>query len=306
MRWRDSFHPYAFTTVLTWSMAYILTRLALQHFSAFSLGFLRYLIASVVLAVVAAVTRMAPPRRRDLPWFLLSGAVGISGYMVVFNIGQAQVSAATGSVVIATAPIITALLARVFYREALRPLQWAAIAVEFLGVGILTLMNGAFSANTGLLWMFAAALALGVYNLLQKKLTREYPALRASTYSIFFGALLLTVFAPPAFGELASAPPIQYVYLGVLGIGSSALGYVCWALAFSKAEKTSQVSNYMFLTPLLASAFGFLIAGEVPDLPTLLGGGVILAGVLIFNLGGRSRDAAGTEDQPRRGGGRPA
>ena len=274
-------------TIVFWSLAYVLTRLTLQYFSAFSLGFLRYLIASAALVLISLVTKMKPPRTGDLPLFFVSGAVGFFLYMIFFNQGQATVTAATGSVVIATVPLLTALLARIIYGEKLVGFQWAAILVEFFGVAVLTLMNGAFSINTGLLWLLAAALALSLYNLLQRKLTRTYTALQASTYSILFGTCLLAVFAPTAIREVSGAPAIQYLYLAVLGIGSSAVAYVSWAKAFSKAENTSQVSNYMFVTPFLTSILGFLLAGEVPDRATLVGGSIILAGVLIFNFGGK-------------------
>lgn len=285
MRLKDSFHPYAATTIVFWSLAYVMTKLALQHFSTFTLGFLRYLIASAILVVFMAINRMKLPKKTDLPWFLAAGAIGFFVYMIAFNMGQAQVTAATGSVVIATAPMITALLARVVYRESLRPIQWAAILLEFVGVLVMTLMNGVFSVNSGLFWMLLAALSLSVYNLLQRRLTRTYTAMQTSTYGIFAGTLLLAVFARGSFQELASASPVQLVYLGVLSVGSSAVGYVAWAKAFSKAEKTSQVSNYMFATPFLSSLMGFLLAGEVPDRATLVGGGIILLGVFLFNFG---------------------
>ena len=44
MKFKNSFHPYAMVTIVFWSLAYVLTRLTLQFFSAFSLGFLRYLV----------------------------------------------------------------------------------------------------------------------------------------------------------------------------------------------------------------------------------------------------------------------
>ena len=285
MKCKDSFHPYAMVTILFWSLAYVLTRLTLQYFSAFSLGFLRYFIASCALLVIAITTKMQLPRRMDFPWFLLAGGIGFFFYMIAFNQGQATVTAATGSVVIATVPVITALFARFIYREKLKGFQWIAIGIEFAGVAVLTLLNGSFSVNTGLLWLLAAALALSVYNLLQRKLTKKYTALQASTYSILFGTCLLAIFAPSAVGEVSQAPGIQYFYLLVLGIGSSAIAYVSWAKAFSKAKKTSQVSNYMFVTPFLTSILGFLLAGEVPDQATLIGGSLILLGVLLFNFG---------------------
>ena len=286
MKWKDSFHPYAAITILFWSLAYVFTRLALQTFSTFSLGFLRYLIASAALVVIALVTKMKPPRLRDLPLFFVSGVIGFFLYMLCFNQGQSTVTAATGSVVIATVPVITAFFARFLYGEQLRPLQWTAIAVEFVGVAVLTLLNSSLSLNSGLFWLILGALELSCYNLIQRKLTKRYTALQASTYSIFFGTLLLAIFAPTAIQEVSRAPAIQFVYLAVLGIGSSAIAYVAWAKAFSKAKQTSQVSNYMFITPFLSSIFGFLFAGEIPDSATVIGGSIILLGVLLFNLSG--------------------
>lgn len=288
MNFKNSFHPYAAVTIVFWSLAYVLTRLSLQYFSAFSLGFLRYFIASCALAVLALLTRMKLPKKGDLPWFLAAGGIGFFLYMIAFNQGQATVSAATGSVVIASVPVITAFLARLIYREKLRAFQWLAIFIAFTGVAVLTMLDGMLSINKGLLWLLLAALALSVYNLLQRKLTKSYSALQTSTYSIFFGTLLLAIFAPSSFREAAQAPAIQLVYLAVLGVCSSAIAYVSWAKAFSKAKQTSQVSNYMFITPFLTSILGYLLAGEIPDHATLIGGIIILTGLLIFNLGGRS------------------
>lgn len=287
MNFKTSFHPYAMVTIVFWSLAYVLTRLTLQYFSAFSLGFLRYFIASCTLFCMAVFMKMKLPSRKDIPWFLLAGGVGFFFYMIAFNQGQATVTAATGSVVIATVPVLTALFARLVYRERLMPFQWIAIFVEFVGVGVLTLMNSTFSVNAGLLWLLLAALALSIYNLLQRKLTQKYSALQSSTYSILFGTCMLAIFAPTAYREISHAPAIQYLYLAVLGICSSAVAYVSWAKAFSKAKKTSQVSNYMFVTPFLTSILGFLLAGEVPDRATLVGGSIILVGVLLFNFGGK-------------------
>ena len=284
--YKDSFHPYAWVSIFFWSLTAVLTRLALQYFSAFSLGFLRYLIASVVLLAVAALYKMKPPRPKDLLWFLASGGTGFFLYMIAYNQGQAVVTAATGSVVIAMAPVLTALLTWLIYREKIRPHQWAAVFIEFAGVAVLTLMNGVFSVNRGLFWLFFAALSLSIYNLLQRKLTKTYDSLQTAAYSIFFGTLLLAVFAPESFQALRHAPAIQWFYLLILGVGASAIAYVSWAKAFSKTKQSSQVSNYMFITPLLTSVLGFLLAGEVPDRGTLIGGGIIMTGVLIFNFGG--------------------
>lgn len=291
MKLKDSFHPYALITIIFWSLSYVLTRLTLQYFSAFSLGFLRYLVASATLIVISFFIKIKRPAKSDWPWFFASGAFGFFIYMIAFNKGHETVTASTGSVIIAMVPVITALMARFIYKEKLTAFQWVAIGIEFLGVLVLTLLNGIFSLNTGILWLLLAALSLSTYNLLQRKLTKTYSALTTSAFSIFAGSLLLFVFLPVSAKELPHAPAIQLLYIALLGIFSSALAYISWSKAFEKAKQTSQVSNYMFITPFLTSVLGYLVADEVPDRATLIGGAIIIVGVLVFYFGDKIKIA---------------
>jgi len=286
MRFKHSHHPWAMVTILFWSLAYVLTRLSLKHFTAFPLGFLRYFAASVALIAVLVLKKTALPAKADWKWFALGGAIGFFLYMLAFNKGCETVTAATGSVVLATVPVLTALMARFIHGERLKPYQWAAMAVEFLGVALLALMDGVFSVNTGLLYLLGAVVLLSAFNLLQRRLTRTYSGLQASAYSVLAGTAMLAVFAPQAAHEALTATPLQLMSVAALGVLSSAVAYVAWANAFARAEKASSVSNYMFVTPLLATLLGFLMMREVPDQGTVLGGSVILLGMLLFNFGG--------------------
>lgn len=173
------------------------------------------------------------------------------------------------------------LIAGVAYHEKIRRFQWAAIGIEPVGVVVLTVMSG------GLMWLFLAALSLSTYNILQRKLTQKYSAMQASTCSIFFGTILLAIFSPAAFRELAAAPAVQYAYLAILGILPSAVAYVSWSVAFSKAARTSQVSNYTVLTLFFTSLLGILIAHETPNAATLCGGSITLLGVLLLTTAHR-------------------
>lgn len=282
-----SYHPYAMLTIFSWALAFPLTRLALRHFTPLPLGFLRYILASAGMMVVVAAMRLKPPKAADVKWFLLSGATGFFIYVSAFNKGSATVAAALGSVVIATAPVLTALLAWFFYGERLSAVKWLAIAAEFSGVTLLALMNsGGLSVNPGILWIFAAALSFSVYNLLQRKLTRSYPPMMVTAYSIFAGAAMLAaVFSRGAADELMSAPPLQLLSLVVMAVLSSAIAYVSWTKAISKSQNTASVSNYMFLTPFLAAIMAYIIAGETIEPSKAVGGSVVLLGVFLFNFG---------------------
>ncbi|MDR1138084.1 MAG: DMT family transporter [Synergistaceae bacterium] len=281
-----SFHIFALISIAGWSIAYVFTRMALRHFSPYSLGFLRYIIASAVLAAVACAFKIAPPERKDWGLVAASGATGFFLYMIALNTGSMTETAATNSIIIATAPIMTTLLGWILYGEKLAPAQWFAIAVEFTGILILNVRNGTFRVGIGILWLLLAAFLLSVFNLLQRRLTKTYAGLRVSIYSIFAGTAMLSVFVGEAVEETRGADVKYLVYVALLGIFSSALSYVAWSIAIERAPHTSSASNYMFLTPPLASVMGFVIANELPDSSTLIGGAVILSGVFIFNRAG--------------------
>ena len=280
---KKSYHFYAIITIIFWALAFVFTRLGLQYFDVYSLSFLRYLVASITLLVIICFIKINRPKKEDLFSFILSGALGFFLYVILFNKGTALVSAATSSIIIATVPVFTALLATFFYKERLKIYQWLAIGIEFMGILVLTLMNGSFSINEGVLWLLIAALCLASYNILQRKLTKTYSALQASTYSIFFATIMLCIFLPGSINKAIHAPLIQILYVLILGVFSSAIAYIAWAKAISLAEKTTYVSNYMFVTPFLTTILGFIMINEIPDKATILGGIIILSGLFIFN-----------------------
>ena len=283
MKWKDSFHPRALTTILFWSIAFPITHLAMKHFSALSLGLWRYAAACAVLLPLAFVKKLRPPKWKDMGWFLMAGALGFAIYMWVFNVGNNLVISATASVMLAVTPVLTALLARVFYKEKLKIRQWIAVAVEFSGILILALWHGALAVNEGILWLMAAVICISLYNLIQRRLTKTYSSLQSAVYSIFCGTLLLCVFLPQGISEARTAAPEHWLYILLLGVFPSAIAYITWSAAFQRAPRTSDVSNYMFITPFLSTLAGFLLNGESPDVSTLLGGAVILFGVAVFN-----------------------
>jgi drug/metabolite transporter (DMT)-like permease len=157
--------------------------------------------------------------------------------------------------------------------------------IEFFGVIIVTMTNGTFTINIGIIWLLLAAFSLSVYNILQRKLTRKYTVLQATIYSIFIGEIFLFIFLPGTIKEIENIPMIQIFYIGFLGIFCSAIAYISWSTAISKAKETISVSNYMFLTPFLTSVFGLIIISEKPEIQTIIGGIIILAGMFLYNLG---------------------
>lgn len=200
-RFRDSYHIPAFIAIVFWAISYPLTRLCLAHFSPTNLAFVRFFFASLALLCIAAPKGFRLPARRDWPLFLASGASGFFIYMTLFCTGCLTVTSATSAIVIAVTPVATAFLARIIFKEKLAWIKWVAIGIEFVGILLLTLMDGVLSINVGVIYLAGAAFMMSTFNLLQRRLTKDYSALDTTLYSILTGTLMLGIFLPSAVGR---------------------------------------------------------------------------------------------------------
>lgn len=277
-----------FLTVFLWASAFPLTKVAMTHYDPNALGFLRCATASIFLIIIGMINHIRKPHKKDIFWFFLSGALGFTLYMITFNTGIQTLTSATSSIVIATTPIMTAIIASKFYEEKIKNLGWLAITLAFVGVLILLLWNGVFSINIGLIWTIGAAIVFCGYNILNRKLSSMgYTALEIVTYSMVCGSILLLIFSPQGIVQVITAKPNQILSIVYLGAMPSAVAYFLWGKAMSLAEKTSEVTNFMFVTPLLSSVLGFMLLKEIPNTGTFIGGTIIILSIMLFNIKGK-------------------
>lgn len=279
----------SFLTVFLWASAFPLTKVAQQQFTSYSLGFLRCSAAAIFLIIIGKLCKIRMPQKKHIPFFFLSGGLGFTMYMITFNTGILTLTSATSSIIIAITPILTAIVATKLYDEKIKPIGWAAIFSAFLGVLILLLWEGVFSINIGLVWTLGASIVFCGYNIMTRKLgAMGYTALEIVTYSMICGAILLGFWSVQGFRQLAQASPSHIIALLYLGAFPSALAYFMWGKAMTFAERTSEVTNFMFVTPLLSTLMGFVILHEVPNAGTFIGGAIIIISIVVFNLKGKN------------------
>lgn len=257
---------YSLFTIFLWASAYPLTKIAQTHFTVVPLAFLRSFIA---------------------------GALGYVIYTVAMNIGLQTLPSATCSLLVATSPIMTAIIASKVYREKIGPVSWISIFIAFSGVMILLLWDshGTFSIDVAMLWMLLSAASWAGYNIMTRKLVAMgYTSAQITCFSMLGAALWLCFSAMQGFREMVTGEPKHFLALLYLAIISNAVGCILWAKALAYAEKTSEVANFMFLSPLLSTLMSFLLLHEVPGMGTFVGGAIIICGLLLFNLKGQKKE----------------
>lgn len=282
-------------TLLLWASAFAGIRAALsglgveRGFGPGQLALLRFLVASVVLGVYALARGIRLPRRRDLPGICLSGFLGITVYHVALAFGEVTVTAGAASLLIAAVPVLTALGAALFLGERVSAVGWVGILVSFAGVGLIAAGEGeglTFDPGAGLVLL--AAIAASAYFIIQKPFLRRYGAIEFTSYSIWAGTLFMLPFAPGLFRQLRVAEASATLSVVYLGVFPAALAYVTWTHAMSRAP-ASQVTPFLYVSPVLAIAIAWLWLGEIPTLLTLIGGALAVGGVVLVNTYGARR-----------------
>ncbi len=281
---KNIYKLYAMITIIIWVLAYIFTKIGLEHFSALSLSVLRYVVASIYLIFVLVIKKVPLPKLKDLPIIFLTGIFGFALYVVTFNIGAASVTAATSSIIISTTPVITAVIANFCFGERLSKMKWFAVIIQLVGVIIICLWDGVLSINSGIYWILIASVSFSIYNILQRKLTQRYTPVQTTSYSMLTSTVLLLVFLPNSIPELRVASPLAIISVLILGIGCSGVAYTLWSRAIALAPKTSDVTNYIFVSPFLTAILGAIMLGELPNMGTVIGGLIVMLGLLLFEM----------------------
>jgi chloramphenicol-sensitive protein RarD len=195
-------------------------------------------------------------------------------------------------------PLVSIVLGLIFFRERLRPLQWAAVAIAFAGVLILTVLSGTVPVIS-----LGLALTFGFYGLLKKKFSLSaLESLGAETLaSAPVGIVLLCLsFSGPertanfagfqSLAYFADLPPQTWALFALCGL-LTALPMYFFAHG-AKLLPLSALGFTPFISPTLNFVVGLFVFREAFPLHNFVAFGFIWTAVIIYIISLRLESAS--------------
>jgi drug/metabolite transporter (DMT)-like permease len=262
-----------------WGASYMFIAIGLRDLSPGMVAFLRIALAAAVLIPVAAAQGALAGARPYLGWLVLVGGIQVAGPFILISAGEEEISSSLAGILVASAPLFTAVLAIwVDHEERSQGLRLAGVLIGFAGVGLLlgVDLGGGGSELLGGLAVVAAALGYAIGGLLVKhRLTGMAPVGMSGLVMTASALLLLPVAVATPPDSFPSLGPIAAVAaLGVVGTGIAFVIFY-WLISTVGPARSFIVT---YIAPGFAIVYGSVFLSEEITAATLGGLALILAG----------------------------
>jgi drug/metabolite transporter (DMT)-like permease len=272
---------------IVWGVNYAVIKAALREFQPMAFNGLRFALATVTIALLLRHRGTSLRMPREGLWRLvLLGVLGNAIYQLLFIEGIARTTAANASLIMASSPMLVALLATALGRERLQVRGWFGVVLAVAGLTlVLSAQNRVGFTRVSLagdLLILAGAATWALYTVLATGVMARTPSLSATLVTFLSGTPVLLLLAVPSFAtqdwrRIGAMGWLGVAFSGIVAIG---LAYLAWNTGLGAVGSTRTVV-YSNLTPVVAAALAWVTLGERWNLAQVLGAAVVLVGIAL-------------------------
>jgi drug/metabolite transporter (DMT)-like permease len=247
-------------------------------------------------ALVLAVTRPASLRvgRRELPSLVVFGIAGVALVQWLYFVSIERLPIGIALLIEYIAPVLIALWAWAVFKESIRRRIWVALVLAVGGLAIVVeVWDGVTLDGLGVTAALSAAVAYAVYVLMAERGVRRRDPASLTAFGFLFAGLFWALVQPvwhfPAgrldesvslLGHLERFSLPVWLLLLYVVVAGTMITFLLVAAALRHISAT-RVGIVAMLEPVAASAVAFLWLGERFGTAQLLGGGLVLAAILL-------------------------
>lgn len=274
-----------------WGVNYAVIKAALREFQPMAFNGLRFALATATIALLLRHRGTSLRMPREGLWRLaLLGVLDNAIYQLLFIEGIARTTAANASLIMASSPMIVALLATALGRDRLRGYAWLGVMLVVTGLALVISAQGVDSFTdlnfAGDLLVLASAATWALYSVLASGVIARTSSLSATMVTFLSGTPVLLLMAAPSLASqdwrgIGATGWLGVAFSGILAIG---LGYLIWNTGLGELGGT-RTAVYSNLTPVVAAALAWVTLGERWNLAQVVGAAAVLAGIALTRRG---------------------
>lgn len=269
-----------------WGAAAPIFKWSLENIQPFTLAFLRFGIASVLLLPFINFNKLAIQKKDWWEVFLIS-FFGITVNISLFFLALKVTSSINAPIIASAAPIFIMLGSMLFLKEHPGPKKIIGGFIGLLGVLLIVLLpvldKGLDGSVFGNVLLFIATLGSVHHGIVLKKLSKVYEPLPLLFWSFLIGTL---TFVPLVIWEVSqvgfltglTAKGLVGIYFGAFL--SSAAAYYLFYYAMRNLL-ASEVGLFTYLDPVIAIIIAYPLLGEIPNSTFILGSILVFGGIYI-------------------------
>jgi drug/metabolite transporter (DMT)-like permease len=268
------------TLAALWGASFLFMRIATPEFGPIVLIEIRTLIAALFLIPIAFLARKTHLLLPNAGRLILVGLIGTAIPFCLLSYATLYASAGYTSILNATTPIFTALIAWLWVSERLTVAAMIGLVIGFIGVIVLSFDKQPGGGEISLLPIMAAMGATLCYgfssNYARQKLQHIHPLALACGSQISAALLLMPIslwFWPQQMPGTES-----WVSVTILGIACTASAFILYFRLIAKVGVNKTVA-VTYLIPFFGVVWGMLFLGEVLSHLMMIGALLILTGV---------------------------
>jgi drug/metabolite transporter (DMT)-like permease len=281
--------PIAF--VLIWSTGWIAAGYAAPYADPLTFLSLRFALAAVLLALIAAWAGAAWPRDRAGWGHALFVGVLLHGLYLagVWWAVRHGVPAGISGLLAALQPILTVALAPALLGERISAVRVAGTTVGLLGIGLVLAPKFAGLEPAGLVavgWPIlinALAMVASTLGAFHQKRHQQTGDLRSLTAIQYLGALGVTLPLALALEPMAITWNLTVVLVMAWSVVGLSLGGIGLFLLLIRRGEVSRAASLIYLVPPAVALEAFVLFGEQLTVMQLLGVFVTVIGVILAN-----------------------
>ena len=264
-----------------WGSTFVVVKDAVDRMPVSDFLTWRFALAALAMLLLRPRSVAALPRSGRRAGLVLGLALG-AGYLFQ-TLGLQTTSAAVSGFITGMFVVLTPLGAALLLREPPGAAAWGAVGLATVGLGLLSLRGLAIGGGELLTFLCAVAFALHIVGL--GRWASSYDAYGLAVVQLLVVAALCGVVAVP--GGLV-VPPDAGVWgaLVLTALAATALAFVVqtWAQAHLPPTRAAVL---MTMEPVFAGVFAVAVAGERLGARTVLGALLVLAAMVLTEVGPR-------------------